>query len=383
MPNYTYTNLKDAIISDASTISNILGIINRSVREVVSEIDLRSTKRKAQISPEIMDQVYTYGAAGDLKELAIIDLQPQVGRLVDSELELVTTEEFDRLKSVRNNIVAITDEDFIKKLQVSVALDSLEKVIHQCDSITGDGTWTAGGSASNLTIDTFNVINGFSSLNFDIGASYTSATLTNSSMNSVDLSDYENHQLFVWTRIPSTTGLTSFKLRWGNDSSNYWESTVTTNNEGTSFYNGFNLLRFNWSSATVVGSPDSSNVDYLVFQVVGDGTASATTDWIIDFVVARVGKIYNQIYYSKYGWQSSGGTWKENSTTSSDLLNADTEEFELFVLHGKAVLFREQYLYGDADQNDALYEIKKARYLEKYPSERKLLISNYREFDTW
>lgn len=383
MPNYTYTNLKDAIIADASTISNIQGIINRTVREVIADIDLRSTKRKSQVSPEIMNDVNTYGAAADMKEMALIDLQAQIGRLVDSEIELVSTEEFDRRKSVDRNIVAITDEDFIKKLHVAIELDGNELSLHDCDSISGDGTWVASGNASNLTLDTFNVVNGYASLNFDTASSYTAATLTNSTMNAVDLTDFENHPIFAWVKIPSTTGLTSFKLRWGSSSGNYWEKTVTTNNEGTAFYNGFNLLRFDWSTATKTGTPDITAIDYLLFQVVGDGTAGALTDWIVDFIVARVGKIYNQLYYSKYGWQSSSGTYKENSDASSDLLNADTEEFELFVLHGKAVLFRENFLYGDADQNDALYEIKKTRYIEKYPSERKLLISNYREFDTF
>lgn len=381
MPQYTYTNLISAIVADSSTISNIQAIANRAVKDVVAEIDLRSTKRSAAISPQIYQEVFNYGAPADIKEEGIIDVQPQINRSSDSELELVSVEEFDRTKDSVNNLVAISDADFIKILKLSMPVNSNELVVNECDSLTGDGTFAASGSASNITLDQNNYVNGSASINFDVAANFTSAIISVTGMDAADLTDYEGHELFVWLYVPAIDGLTSVKLRWGNDASNYYEATATTNNEGLSWYVGWNLVRFSWP-ASATGTVDLTAVDYLRLELIGDGSCSASTDWRLDFVVARVGVIYNVLYYSKYGWQTSAGVYIIDSTAAGDKLNADAEEFDLFVLKGKQILFEDQFLYADADYFKTRYEEKRLKYLEKYPSERKTMISNYRTFST-
>lgn len=376
MPTYTRSQLYTDIDRTASTVQNIDDIVNRAVREVIGEIDLRSTKRMAYLSPVLTDEQFDYQAPSDLKDLGLIDIRKLSDR--SAEFSLVPSEEFDRRKNIDDNIVCIEDQDFLKKLRIAAELDGDQSVLHEMDDIDVDGTWAVGGSASNLTEDTDNFVRSSASLNFDVAASYTSATLENPDMTAVDLSDYENNgSVFVYVYIPSTTGLTSFKLRVGSSASAYFERTVTVTNENLAFHTGWVLLRFDFASATETGTVDTDNVDYLRLEIVGAGTASATTDWRVDYIVARRGDPHQVWYYSKYGWQTSLGAYLENSTANTDLLNVDTEEYNLIVWKGKEFMAEDLKFFDEADRYGSRYETKRDRYTMRYPSERMSLTSTY------
>jgi len=243
-------------------------------------------------------------------------------------------EEFDRMKTVYSNLVAVSEANVsssgaIKRLRVSGIpdVDDLESVINECDSLTANGTWAvvAGTAATNITRDATNYVNGSASLNFDFDTSGATASINNTDMNDVDLTDFEGQDVFAWVYIPSIgTSITNFILRWGSDdTANYYTTTVTTNNEGQAFYVGWNLLRFAWPTSAT-GSPSITAVDSLRFIVtLGSTPGSAITDWRLDFVVARRGEINDVLYYSKYGWQDSDETYKENATATTDFLNVD------------------------------------------------------------
>src|SRR5438045_2921872 len=146
---YTYANLRDQIFDplvypNISSAMTILNVINRAVRMTLAEIDLRSTKRKAATAPTLFNDVYDYACPTDLKSLAVIDLQPQVNRTRDFELNLTTPEEFDRRKAYEQNLIAIKDNDFIRKLRASVRLNTNSLILSPLDSLTsGGGTWVA------------------------------------------------------------------------------------------------------------------------------------------------------------------------------------------------------------------------------------------------
>jgi len=379
---YAYTALKAEILSDnIEAGTSIRTQINRAVRQVIADLDIKATKRRTQLSPNLFEGVYDYTCPSDLKGLGIIDIQKQVGRILWDDFTLVPVEEFDRRKSLNENVIAISDFDFIKKLRISADIDSRQVTLHEMDSITSNGTWVASGDASNLTVDYNESINGAASLNFDIGGSTTtSGLLTNSTLTAVDLTLYENQQLFVWVYIPTTTDLTSFKLRWGSSASDYWEATATTNNEGTSFYTGWNLLRFAWPS-TDTGTPIITAVDYLRLEIVKGASLPASTDWRVDWIVARSGVIHNVLYYSRYGWRTSAGVYLEDSANDTDTINAETDELELFTFKGKQIVFEEAQLWNDAKYWENQYIAKKAEYRRRYKSEAKQVSSEYYRFN--
>mgnify|MGYP001590171846 CR=1 FL=1 len=358
-------------------------IMNRAVRYVINDIDLRSAKRKATLSPNMYANVYDYGAPTDLKGEKIIDLRKQVNRDSFERWTLVDEADFDRRKSLSQYRIAVRDENFSKLLRIDGVTGSKSKVLHSCESLTANGTWAASEDASNLTLDNDNYITGGGALNFDMAAGATTGVIENTGMTAVDLTAHDEiGSIFVWVFIPDYSDaqgdtVTNFILRWGNDSSNYWSRTVTTNNEGVTFYDGWNLLRFDWNGATETGTVVPASIDYLRLTVTKSTSLAADTDWRVDDFVSQVGDIYDVIYYSKYGWQTSALAYIEESTTSTDLLLADTDEIEMVAF--KAAEFASQELkeLTEVPYFKGEYENAKRVYESDAPSEALKKTRNY------
>lgn len=358
-------------------------IVNRAVRYVLGDVDLRSTKRASTLSPNMFSYVYDYAAPADLKGNKLIDFRKQVNRSSFERWLMVDETDFDRTKNISSHRVAVRDDDITRLLRIDGVEGDESKILHECQSITANGTWAASADASNITVDTGNYITGGSSLNFDMAAGAATGVLTNTGMTAVDLTDYdEQGSIFMWVFIPDYSDaqgdtVTNFILRWGNDSSNYWHRTVTTNNEGLTFYDGWNLLRFDWNGATEVGTVAPATIDYLHFTVTKSTSLAADTDWRIDSIVARMGDVYDTVYYSKYGWQNSSATFIEESSATTDLVVADTDEIE-------GIAFKAaEYASQELKEKDAVayfkgeYEAWKRRYQMSYPSEALRVRRNY------
>lgn len=328
--SYTITKVKNdltGILKGSTTdkVKNLTEIFNRSAREILLDIDPTETKRTQQITNALYDSVYDYAVPTDLKGNKVIDIRKQVNR--DDKFNQYYSEEFDFEKL--EGSFHIRHNSGVKTIRIAADIPS-GATLHDAGSLTSNGTWTAGGDATNLTVDTLNYVTGASSFNFDLSGATTEGYLEVSDISAVDLTDYEdNSAVFVWVYIPDTSIITSFTLRWGSDSSNYWSGSVTEAQTGA-FVTGWNLLRFDWNGDTTeTGSPTVTAIDYLRFIVTYDGTAE--TDLRIDNIVVRRGYIYNIEYYSKYLFQNSAGTWKEETDDDSDIVNLDTESYNIYL----------------------------------------------------
>lgn len=375
MPTYTYTNLKDEVIDPliwVGTPATVRTALNRAARKVVTDADLRSTKRKSAISPFVMDDVYHYTCPTDLKDRKIVDIPAQVNRGLDTRMRLVSTKEFDRKKAVVKNMVAISDEDFVRKLLLSIDADDTVTQISAFDAVAdpNGGTWTAYNDAANVSADTDYYVEGSGSIKFDLTGSATTAGIYNTGLTAFDISEFSNNGfILVWVYINSTTNLTNFVLEIGNDlTTNYYTQTVTTTNEGLAFQNGWNLLRFSFASMTENGTVDDTAIDSVRFYMTK--TSGKSDDgYRVDGMVLHSGEIHSAVYYSKYAWQTSLGTWIENSTADTDKLNADTDEFDLFVLRGKVELLGELREFDLRKQYMDDYREALGKYKRKYRSE--------------
>lgn len=394
MPTYTRLNLRNSIW-DSSVYSNIASridtntIMNEIVREVCAEIDLRSTKRKTATSPNLFDEVYDIAKPSDLKRWGLIDIIPQIGRRLDDEWTLTTPEEFDRRKAVDTLLVAIDDRDFLGKIRVSIKNNADQLVIGTLDSLLGDGSTSGVGweafdaDTANVIADTDNFVRGSGSIRFDINAvGGTTSGIKNSSLTTFDWTDYVsmNRSVFVWAWITSATNLTNYKLRLGSSASAYDEMTVTAGSDATAFHVGWNLLRFDFSGKTTTGSPTRTAGTFAAIYMTKAGGKISETGYRFDYIVAQEGKYYDVLYYSKYGWQTSGGTYLENSTADTDLINADTDEYNLFVQNGRIRKARIEKDFNLADREEKTYQMMRANYILLYPSEAKILINQYRRF---
>jgi len=385
---YTYTRT-DLIASLNRYVHNKQGLFidinatcNDSVRDVLSEVDLRTARRKYSLVPNLFSKEYEYVCPTDLKATALIDIIQQARR-EDKEFNLVPSQNF-RVKAYDGD-VSFDDYNGTRLLLINSLVNDKSVVLSELDSTTsGGGTWTATGDATNLEADTDDYYNGNGSLRFGLGSGgATTAGIKNTTLSVFDFANYLNGNgaIFVWAKINSISDLTSFTLKIGSDTSNYYSKTVTVKNDGTAFIAGWNLLRFDMSSLTTTGTPVKTSFKYVEIFMNKATTKINETYYKFDYIVAKVGKNAELEYYSKYGWQSSSGAYKENSTTGSDYVVADTDEYNLIVKKAVSNAKRElNYPEGEIVDADKEYEKAKMTYVFNNPSEAKIIGTQYYDY---
>ena len=313
--------------TDVSKVKNPYNLYWRAARNLLMRIDPPETIRIAQISEVVHPDIHDYAIASDTKGNKIIDIRPQVGRTKADSFSQRLSREFDKYK--REGTFHVRNDGSTKTLRLVASVGSAV-TLHGMDSLTANGTWAAGGNASNLTLDELEYVHGSGCLNFELAASGSVGYIEISDMDDVDLSDYDEiGALFVNVYIPDPDIITNFILRWGNDSSNYWSATVTSPHDQSSFKTGWQLLRFEWNGATETGTVAPATVDYLRLSVTYDGTAE--TDVRADKISCSKGEIYELEYYSEFLFQSSGGTWMAKPTAETDIVNLDEDGYNLFL----------------------------------------------------
>lgn len=359
-----------------STVQDRQVTSNRAVRFVTGDIDLRSMKRRSQLSPNLFRDVFQYTSPTDIKQTKVIDIRKQVNRSSTEGWILVDESDFDRYKNISSNRIAFADDELVRTLLIDGVEGDTKATLHNCDSVTANGTWAVGADASNITADTDNFITGSGALNFDTAEGAATAYIELTGATAVDLTDHaDKGSVFIWVYIPdavdaSADAVTNFILRIGNDSSNYVSRTITTTNEGVAFYDGWNLLRFDLNGATAsAGTVTWSAIDYLRLTITKPTTFAADTDWRVDDIVSRVGDIYDIVYYSRFGWQSSANAYLEDSTATSDTLNADTNEVDLMAIKAAEYACQELRDYDDAAIFKQEYKDAKMAYETDAPSE--------------
>lgn len=354
-------------------IQNLDGVIDRAARQLIMDIDPQETKRQMEFVAPIFNSVYDYPIAADLKGNKIIDIYPQVNRLPWDIWLQAYNQAFDVAKQNLFSLVNMFTINFntsLKTLRINAPFLNAPVIINQIEAIATNGTWAAGGTASSLAVNNTNFAQGAGSLQFN--ATTGAAYIENSTMSAVDLSTVVNQSyLFVWVYVPTASNLTSVDLRWGSSSSNYYHYTTTQTQQGTAFVNGWNLCQFPWVNATTVGSPNSASISYG--RVTLNLTASAA-GCLVNGMDSILGTILSYEYYSKYLFRdASTGAYQETVTDDSNLINLDTESYNL--LFNLVAYFASQQQQGlDAEFYDGgffknQYDAGVLRYKAMYKSE--------------
>lgn len=353
---------------------------NSAVREVLNEIDTSSTLRSYSLAPKLFNGVYDYSAPSDLKSSAITDIPPQVKRS-DGQWFLVSPEEFDRTKGFQKGQIAIDEYNGLTTLRIATNFDDQMRAVSELDGLnSGGGTWTATGDLINLAADLDDYLCGSGSLSGDIGSGgTTSAGIQNLALNSSDITVFMggNGSAFAYVKINDPTDLTSYTLRLGSSSSNYYSKTVTVQNNNNAFVAGWNLLRFDLTSLTSTGSPDKTRITYAALFMTKTAGKISETAYKFDSLVLRKGGIYNVRYYSRFGWQSAAGAYKELSTSDSDLLVCDSNEYDLYVLKGRIKANIELKEWDVITQLQKLWETQKQIYVMNNPSLQMIMTDEY------
>lgn len=330
---YQISDLKSDLVGvlRGTTLNKVVGIndvISRAARHVIADVDMPETKRLAQLTNPIYDEVYDYVLPVDLKSNKIIDIRPINNRSIMDDFRTQSySKDFEFLRHwITGNQFNIRTTNGIKTLRVSSSYLNPRTVINTLDSLSLNGSWAVGGGFGNLEVDTLQFMSGSAALRID--GTGTTGYMETSNMTAVDLSLYiVESALFMWVYIPNKTTFTSLNLRWGNSNTAYYNQTVTTGHSGA-LVTGWNLLRFDPEQATEIGSVDDTLIDYL--RITANYTGDQT-NLRFDSLTSNRGRIYDFEYYSKYLFRSTSDVWQERVLDDTDYVNADTDSYNLLL----------------------------------------------------
>lgn len=361
-------------------VKNVNGCFNRAARQLLLDIDPHETKRITQTGL-IYDRIYDYDIPADLKGDGVIDIRPQQERQLYDKFQGKYNQSFDLRKDrYGQSSFTIQYDDGVKTIRMADRTATAGTQLNTCDSLTGNGTWAVSGDASNLTIDNTDYIENSGSLKFNLASSGSQGIITNTGMTAIDLTEHENQSaIFFYVYLQTASVFTSIEIRWGSDASNYWSRSLTTTHQGNPFANGWNEMRADWNGATETGSPDVENIDYIQVLYNYDGTEQ--TGIKLDNISSKLGKIYEIEYYSKYLFRnSSTGVFQETVLSNDDLINLDTETYNVFLW--QVVLQMVQQQFGkdsgfDLNEYKEKYYLALKRYKALYKGEKSKPRSTY------
>jgi len=331
-------------------VRSLFPLYERAANTMLGNIDPIETERTLPLDNVVHDDVFNYTLQADVK--AIIDLYPQDNRDSLDVGSRLQPSDFAAQKLRENKKLTIESDDGTKFIRINWR-SRAPKTVHSMDSLTANGTWSAVGSATNLVADNLFKISGSNSIRFDVVA--TGDGLQNSDMSSIDLDKFDElADFFIWLYFPSVTLLTSVSAIWGNDlTSNFWTSTAqTTRADGTAFQNGWNLIKFQWSTATETGTVDPAAIDSFRFTIATSG-AEAIANVRADNIMVSLGRNFDIKYYSSYAFRSSAGVWIRLPTGGSDTVVFEGTALQIFTMEAlKAVA---QQVQGEDATSDLAY----------------------------
>jgi hypothetical protein len=382
---YSITTLINDLIgvthgTTVNKIPNLYGVFNRAARQVLQDVDPKETMRTVQMS-QVFNNVFDYSLPIDVKGDRIVDLRPQAGRKAGDVFTQGYEQTFDRLKSYGfSNAIYTQWNTGIKTIRIEAPTLTGPTTLSDTSTIT---PWAATTGASTITLDSTNNVAGGGALVFNLLAGNASGYIESSTLQPIDLTNLVNNSsLFMWVYLPTGASISAINLRWGSSSSNYYNLSVTTTQQGTSFQNGWNLLAFSWTSATVVGTP--VNTAYSYSRVTFNYNSTLQTGVKVCNITASIGYIFEIVYYSKYMFRDpSTNAFQEtvvDATDNTKIINLDTESYNMFF--NKCAYFVAQQLQGaDADYDatywDNEYQAALARYKAQNPSETMLKATQY------
>lgn len=380
--SFSYTVLKNTvngkIHGKIGRLVDARDSINRGVRKAMA-VPLKTLRRKYSVPIRLVDGIYDYTAPSDIQGHKVIDLVPVTGeRTLKNGWLNVHPEAFDRMKNLSRNVLSVSSNGTSRLLKVSAIQDQSAAMLSACDSLAGDGTWSAVGTGSDITLDTTTYCYGTGSIKFNIGAGVKDGialALTTAG----DILDYQADGSVYWSlSLPSISGVTGATIRIGSSASNYNEMSVTSDINGNSLVAGFNLLKASLSAGTVTGTPDYDNIDYIAVLV--DKSTGTLTGVRVDRIMVGVGTQNDLWYYSRHAWRTSGGTWQSDSTADSDVLNAEEEEYNLIVEACVMEAATDSREYADADRAELRFKEMARQYRLANPDASIPLTSDVYEF---
>lgn len=263
-----------AILSgvDLSNVENLYGAFERAARTMIQKADIPEAYGKQNLT--LYSGVYDYACDTRIFGSAIKDVRPQGNtRIQNDYVYRDQVEDFDRKKNFIANGTRVTfDYDKGTPILRVVTTLTIDKII--LDTMGETTGWSALGDATSLTQDTAIYYQAPASLRFDLVAAGSFGYLEKTLTTPLDLTGYQSMGVgFLAVYLPTGTDFTDIVLRLGSDSSNYYRVASTSAFLGAFPSSEFTLVAFNLASATIAGSPDITNINYIRLGFTYNGTA--------------------------------------------------------------------------------------------------------------
>lgn len=366
-------------------------LINRGVRDALSEIEFRGNIRETILTPSLSDCQWEYSLPTDFKADNLIDLRPQSDTRGEwDEFHLVSPREFDRRKRVERNIATILNDDLTRTLRVSSNIDNTSTQVSSMEDTNWRTFDTDGVNDSDVKVDNDDFLEGVGSIRFQTDTTDTTDStvgVQNTVITTFDISSYlARGQAFVDAKLTTAdTGIHQITLRLGSDSSNYYQISDSNQNDCTAFVAGWNRIRWDLNNKTTVGTPADTAIDYAAIFWSRDTTTTALlhlndTDWGFDNLRLVRGKYYSLSYYTRLVWQDTTLALFENSTHDSHALMLQNDELKPVML--KIAEYASHNLRDKEDELKYANDFKEAKqeYQLKNPSQSDVLTSDYYNF---
>jgi len=308
-------------------INDFYGTVSSAANRMLGRIDPQETIRVQTMASPFFDNVNDYSLVSDFKRA--IDLRPQSSRINRPGRSIYSeTSARQFLTRLDQNSFNIKWNSMVRSLRAQRLLGGNVATMDTFDSITD---WTANVDASGIYKEVLNFVEGNASMGFNLDGATGAANIENSAGTVTDLSAnlYQDSSfLYFYIPVGFASRFTNFDLSRGSSSSAYKRVTATTKVDGTAFTDGWNFIRFNWSTATTTGSPDDTKNTYRRLGVVYT-TGTAISGCLIDNWTNSLGELYELEYYSEYMFRTSAGAWIVSPTLDTDLINVGPLSYEI------------------------------------------------------
>lgn len=359
-------------------IVNILGLFNRAARRIVEAVDPQETKVVVQFG-KVYNGVFDYPCPVDLKGNRVIDFYPAANRTLQDDYAQGYNKEFNLWKNYTtkqsftprysngNRILQINATNLVQGVQINAA-----------DAVSDNGTWVAGTNVQNLQTSNLYYTQGVSgSVAFTLAQTgvQSTAVISNSTFNPSNLTQnyFDNDDEFFQIYLPNASGIVSVDYQLGTNSGNYYDSgSVTTTYQGTSFQNGWNLIKVPLTSMTKNGAPNNASIGFIKLSITYNGTQQNGV--CINQFYSRTGIIFTIEYYSKYLFRdATTGVFQEKATDSSNIVNLDTDGVSMFIWAAFALAAQQQQglnaMFADGPSAEERFQDSLTTYKAKYKGE--------------
>lgn len=337
MLNITLAQLKADIApkmkgTSVNEIGDFYSLAAGAANRMLARIDTQETVRTVTMTTPFVDNVQDYALVADYKRM--IDIRPQANRIDQpgrSHYGETQTRQF--LENLTPDSFSIRWNSGVRSLRAQRLPAGNVITLDTFDSITANGTWSASVDASGLYIEPLNFIEGTGAMGFNLSGSTGVGLLQNSTAPVTDLSAYRYEDVstfFVCIPAGYSSRFSSFTAYRGSSASNYRAATAYSKFDGTAFADGWNpvLIRWNDSSAVVLGTPDDTRNTFRAIQP-NYSAGTAISGVLLDNWTDSFGELYEIEYYSEYMFRTAAGIWLQKPTLDTDLVNIGTNSYEI------------------------------------------------------